>query len=344
MADEKNEYCLSQAAWDEFQRQEVFPSLDEFVGAMSMATRSIHLVPLSAVDMSGIDKDSLVIVVAAEQDLFGPLSQVHVNPDREDPPNKDESMYQVDDADDLTKDQSSPDSIHQEYRPQLNHPQGPGNSDVEPWERHHHPGDADDYKRNHLNRDYANSSDISSGDIAVLVPWEVLTSRNERVALTWTEITSGLNPAVKKNSADCQVRLKKADPKNRRWTFVVASGSENKYVVQVKAIPRKNATSLEKVDLRIGCTCDFWKWQGPDHWAKTDGYLDLKQRSDGSAPTVRDPQGKNRVCKHVYAASRYFLKYSLQSKTASQPGIEFELPSKTSLSIRRLASNLSKYT
>ena len=110
---------------------------------------------------------------------------------------------------------------------------------------------------------------------------------------------------------------------------------------------------LGKVDLKIGCSCDFWKWQGPDHWASRDGYLDRKPRSNGAAPTVRDPQGKNRVCKHVYAASKFFLKYRMPPPTRAavtseeaaeladvQKTASTTLLAKTSLKIRRMSGNL----
>jgi hypothetical protein len=370
MSDDTHEYYLSASSYEEFQRQDVFSTLEEFVAAMPPATRSIHLIPTEMVDVTGLDKESLVVVVAFnEADMFGPLSNIHTNPTREDPSTDDESMYRVDDANDLLKQgQAVRDEIHREYRPQLNYPTG----DREPWENHHHPGDADEYKRNHLNRDYANSSTMP--EFMVLIPYEVLVAKTQKVALTWADITAGLNTAVRKRGDKCHVSLKRADPKNNRWTFTVSDphGSGKRHTVQLKAIPRNaSTTKLEKVDLKIGCSCEFWKWQGPDHHAAQNNYLDKKPRSDGSAPTVRDPQGKNRVCKHVYAASKFFMNYRLQNKTSGSlpPGwgsmngvasraegekavAEGEAAlrtasvknAKTSLTIRRVADNLNKHT
>ena len=355
MADDKREFYLSQASYEEFQRQDVFGTLEEFVAAMPPATRSIHLIPTEMVDVSGVeDKDSLVVIVAMnDADRFGPLHHLHVNPTRETPSTDDESIYRVDETNDLLKDQTNPDQVNRDYHPRLESPQGPSNADVEPWERHHHPGDADDYKRNNLNRDYANSSQLP--DFSVLVPWEVLVASTPKVALTWADIASGLNRAVRSRANRCNVSLKRADPNNNRWTFVVADpmGSGRKHVVHLKAMPRKAGTvDIEKVDLKIGCSCEFWKWQGPDHWAARGDYLDRKPRSDGSTPTVRDPKGKNRVCKHAYAASRFFLKYRLEKKPKVGSTLTTEMLDsqvdrvmvrKTSLTIRRVGENIHKY-
>lgn len=343
-----SKYYLSQSAYDEFQSQDVFPTLEEFAAAMPPATKSIHLIPSEMVDLDQVaDKDSLVSVTAAlDSDLFGPLTQVNVNPTREDPSTNDTSIFQVDDTNDLLKEQTEPDSSLKDIHPHINSPQ----NDTQTWEKHHHPGDSDDYKRNNLNRDYANSS-TGNQRPGVLIPWEVWYT--SRTALTWGEITSGLNPAVVSNSDQCTVSLKRSDPKNSRWTFVVSSASNKPYVVNVQGIAKKNSAHLDKVDLKIACSCDFWKWQGPDHWASANGYLDRKPRSDGSVPMVRDPSGQNKVCKHVYAASKFFLKYQLQKTAGTKHLATSEMMGtkdamvihpKASSRIRKLSLKLSTYT
>lgn len=152
---------------------------------------------------------------------------------------------------------------------------------------------------------------------------------DQKISMVWKDITHNLNRDIIKSSKECHVKLKKADPKIGRWTFSVTSGSGKTHTVHIKAsIPKDTtASSVQKMDLQIGCTCDFWKWYGPDYHAKKHGYIDRKPRSDGSTPTERDPEGINRVCKHVYAASNYFLKYKIQKISSRLKDISRQLQS-----------------
>jgi len=51
----------------------------------------------------------------------------------------------------------------------------------------------------------------------------------------------------------------------------------------------------------VSSTCGFWRWQGPEHWAKVGGYLLGNPVGTASNPNAKDPKGENRVCKHVFA-------------------------------------------
>tara|TARA_B100000745_G_scaffold170759_1_gene111919 strand:- start:19797 stop:20591 length:795 start_codon:yes stop_codon:yes gene_type:complete len=134
-----------------------------------------------------------------------------------------------------------------------------------------------------------------------------------KTALAWKGIIKGLNPSIVKSSKACTARLMSADPEKGRWTFEVLSDTAvDPHVVHIQGVKTGRAKSLSRVDLKVGCSCGFWRWQGPDYHAKQHGYLDQKARSDGSKPVQKDPQSSNRVCKHVYAASKHFLKFKLQ--------------------------------
>ena len=56
------------------------------------------------------------------------------------------------------------------------------------------------------------------------------------------------------------------------------------------------------------CSCPFWQWQGPEHWAQVHGYQLTEPRGTAAYPTVRDPDEKHLVCKHVASVLRYLKK------------------------------------
>jgi len=136
-----------------------------------------------------------------------------------------------------------------------------------------------------------------------------------KVSANWNQITSGLAPSVIEKAKGCTVRLIRSNPKQGRWTFEVRSLGET-YTVYLKAsVPiGSTASKMAKLDLKLGCSCGFWKWQGPDYHASVEGYLDRKPRSNKKEPTVKDPNGHNKICKHVYACSQFFMKYDLPRK------------------------------
>jgi hypothetical protein len=58
---------------------------------------------------------------------------------------------------------------------------------------------------------------------------------------------------------------------------------------------------LAKAHVRVSCTCPFWRWQGPEHWAKQGDYLFGKPVGLATKPDIKDPSGGHRACKHVLA-------------------------------------------
>jgi hypothetical protein len=114
------------------------------------------------------------------------------------------------------------------------------------------------------------------------------------------EIISGLNPKFVDRAQSCSVTLKRVDTGNLRWIFSVDCGNGAK-VVKLKAFRKVNVVRLGKMDIDVACSCEAWRWLGPEHHAKREDYLDGKPRGTASEPVIRDPQGINRVCKHVAA-------------------------------------------
>lgn len=64
---------------------------------------------------------------------------------------------------------------------------------------------------------------------------------------------------------------------------------------------------LEGVDIKLACSCPFWRFQGPEYWAKQGNYLQGRPKGWATRPTQRDPHGQHRLCKHVVAVLEKLL-------------------------------------
>lgn len=200
-------------------------------------------------------------------------------------------MYRVDDANDLTKDQSRSDSIdHSHASPSYN---GLGPSDTS--------------KTKYPYRDGIPNSHNAS--VAFVVEsWKARTAHEllvlgglgVKVAAKLSEMLDGLNPKMVERATRCTASLKRADIGNLRWVFSVDCGNGPK-VVHMKAARSGNTTKLAKMDLMVSCSCPAWQWLGPEHHAVQKDYLERGPRGTASVPFVRDPQRHNLVCKHVAA-------------------------------------------
>jgi hypothetical protein len=134
-----------------------------------------------------------------------------------------------------------------------------------------------------------------------------------RVATKLGEIEQGLNPAVQERAQSCSALLVRADIPNLTWQFVVKCGGKPK-VVRMKAVRKGKTTKLTLMDLSFSCSCPAWRWLGSEHHAKREEYLKGKPVGTASTPIIRDPEGINRVCKHVYAVIGTVRKWQLSSK------------------------------
>lgn len=121
-----------------------------------------------------------------------------------------------------------------------------------------------------------------------------------KVAVKLTEIAEGLNPKVQRSAKRCKTTVKRVDVGHLRWVFSVDCGNGAK-VVKLQATRPKNVVKLVRMDLKMSCSCPFWQWQGPEHNAKTQGYLLGNPRGTASTPDVKDPDRTHLVCKHVAA-------------------------------------------
>ncbi len=131
-----------------------------------------------------------------------------------------------------------------------------------------------------------------------------------RVALRISEIQEGCDPRVKELSQGLKPQTARFSPKSVMWLFNVP-GSKGDYRVRVKARPKGNTVTISKMDVQVSCTCPYWQWQGPEHWAKASGYLYGRPRGTAAKPGVKDPNGTHRACKHVLAVFDMMKNYTL---------------------------------
>ena len=91
---------------------------------------------------------------------------------------------------------------------------------------------------------------------------------------------------------------------------------------------------VAKLPVFLGCSCSFWRYYGPDYWARHHGFLEGPSRSNGQRPVVRDPHEENWACKHVLSASKIFKNYSLKRGPRSTPPSNQNKPIRTPSTVR----------
>jgi hypothetical protein len=137
----------------------------------------------------------------------------------------------------------------------------------------------------------------------------------DRVAARIAEIWDSTDQKIHQRSDGLQVKLKRTVPKHAYWLFQV-QGKTGSYLIRLQAQRRGNTVDINKLNVRMSCTCDFWRWQGPEHWAKVGDYLYGRPRGTASNPDTKDPDGRHRVCKHVLAVLRRAKKnYKVRPKS-----------------------------
>jgi len=126
-----------------------------------------------------------------------------------------------------------------------------------------------------------------------------------KVAMTVGEILSRCDRKIKERSKEYAPKLARTDTKNWIWHWKVGD-----HTVRVQAFKRGRAENFPKLNLRISCSCPFWRWWGPEHWGTRDDYQRGPLQGTATYPKIRDPAHWRPVCKHAYAVlekSRQFF-------------------------------------
>jgi len=105
---------------------------------------------------------------------------------------------------------------------------------------------------------------------------------------------------VKEHLPGVTVRLFKAEPQLLKWTFNSSSGKEL-YTTIFQFIPKGSIQDLNRLDVRVNCTCPSFLYWGAQYNAEMEDFLYGKIRPKFAPPRVRDPLGKFLVCKHILA-------------------------------------------
>jgi hypothetical protein len=108
-------------------------------------------------------------------------------------------------------------------------------------------------------------------------------------------------PEIVERSKGISFRRTRIIPAKQILTYEVTGSTGDKYKVYLKGVKKGNVKAIAKMPIRVSCTCNFFRWSGPEHWAKSNGFLYGRPVGTASKPVVRDPKGKHWVCKHVYA-------------------------------------------
>jgi hypothetical protein len=122
-----------------------------------------------------------------------------------------------------------------------------------------------------------------------------------KVAVTIAELLAATDPSILSRSKGIAPRMHRARPDTGFWAFTVPGSKGKTYTVKFKAVVKGAAKYVEKGQVQVSCDCEFFRWQGPEHWAKVQKYLYGKPVGTASKPSVKDPDARNRVCKHVVA-------------------------------------------
>ena len=142
---------------------------------------------------------------------------------------------------------------------------------------------------------------------AKVIPWDNPDLINNRAAMSRVatligDIVTRCGEDLVGRSRDLNTKLRRVDQKNAVWLYDVDGSKPNQsYRVRVKLLRKGNRVDPKKLDVRVSCSCPFWQWQGPEHWAKVGDYLFGKPVGTAARPVKKDPNGKHAACKHVLA-------------------------------------------
>jgi len=134
------------------------------------------------------------------------------------------------------------------------------------------------------------------------------------------DIQNRCDPGLLGKAENVRIRLRRVDPKKLMWLFEVAGSKGGIYKVKVKVVPAGNVRDVNKADVFVSCSCPYWRWQGPEHWAQEDDYLLGKPVGLATRPEHKDPDGTHGACKHVLAVLQRVSTFILPrptNKTAS---------------------------
>ncbi len=113
-----------------------------------------------------------------------------------------------------------------------------------------------------------------------------------RLAMKSEDLAPRAPNDVQDRAKSCVVKLVSYDKKARIFTFNVNCG---------KSIRTVKAGMSDTSQVALACDCPFWRWNGPEFHASSNGFLLGGPAGTATSPDVRDPDRKYWLCKHALA-------------------------------------------
>jgi hypothetical protein len=130
-----------------------------------------------------------------------------------------------------------------------------------------------------------------------------------RKAMTVGEILKRCDKKIKQRAKKRIPKLSRIDTKNWIWHW-----KSGEHTVRVQAFKRGNASNFPKLNLRVSCSCPFWRWWGPEHWGTKSDYQKGKLQGTAAYPKIRDPARWRPVCKHAYGVLEKSMTFFVRPK------------------------------
>jgi len=135
-----------------------------------------------------------------------------------------------------------------------------------------------------------------------------------KTAATFNDLFTNTEAIVVQRSGPMGVKPFRFMPAKGFWSFRITGSSGHLYIVRLKGVRKGNVKQLSKAQIKVSCSCPYWRWQGPEHWAKQNGYLYGRPRGTASTPVIRDPASTHWMCKHVAAVLNKARKYRFSAQ------------------------------
>lgn len=128
-----------------------------------------------------------------------------------------------------------------------------------------------------------------------------------------SEVLAQVGPDVLAKAVGIKFTISRVLPEKAFWSFAVKGSKGETYSVRLKVFKKGNFKSVDRHHVQVSCNCNFFRWQGPEHWAKANKYLYGKPVGTASRPDAKDPSGKHWACKHVVAVLNRARQYRVAS-------------------------------
>lgn len=118
------------------------------------------------------------------------------------------------------------------------------------------------------------------------------------------EIISGVDSRIVERAKQVTLKTQDHNRSTNTLRYEATSGGPT-YTVVVRAMPEADDQKrVEEADVLLSCSCKHWRYGGCEYHAYEQDYLYQEQHARGTLdkPTIRDPEGDNYVCKHLYKA------------------------------------------